>query len=230
MKTTPLAFILSLFLTTGLFASSKPNFIFIITDDMYPWQMNFMPEGEGKNYTPHLDRLASEGTVMRNQYVSSTVCTPSRYSCMTGRYASRSKDPAFVRESKKLGQTHVQWNTFADPTREKTIAHHLSDAGYRTGFVGKEIMWQAALGLPEIELDEIWRCTTCGRCPSHCPRGVDQIEVGVAIRRIAAAYDVFPSSVSAFRTASASLTGDGNPLGEERGTRDAWAAGLSLKP
>jgi arylsulfatase A-like enzyme len=138
MKTTPLAFILSLFLTTGLFASSKPNFIFIITDDMYPWQMNFMPEGEGKNYTPHLDRLASEGTVMRNQYVSSTVCTPSRYSCMTGRYASRSKDPAFVRESKKLGQTHVQWNTFADPTREKTIAHHLSDAGYRTGFVGKD--------------------------------------------------------------------------------------------
>jgi Fe-S oxidoreductase len=91
-------------------------------------------------------------------------------------------------------------------------------------------MWQAALGLPEIELDEIWRCTTCGRCPSHCPRGVDQIRVGVAIRRIATAYDVFPGSVSAIRAAGGSLASDGNPLGEEREGRDAWAAGLGIKP
>jgi Fe-S oxidoreductase len=94
----------------------------------------------------------------------------------------------------------------------------------------RKIMWQAALGLPEIELDEIWRCTTCGRCPSHCPRGVDQIKVGVAIRRIATAYDVFPGSVSAIRAAGGSLASDGNPLGEEREGRDAWAAGLGIKP
>ena len=36
----------------------------------------------------------------------------------------------------------------------------------------RKIVWQAALGLPEIELDEIWRCTTCGNCPARCPRGV----------------------------------------------------------
>ena len=94
----------------------------------------------------------------------------------------------------------------------------------------RKIMWQAALGLPEIELDEIWRCTTCGRCPSICPRGVDQIDVSVAIRRIATAYDVFPASVAAYTTAAASLSGDGNPLGGERQRRDAWAGGLSLKP
>jgi len=94
----------------------------------------------------------------------------------------------------------------------------------------RKIVWQAALGLPEIELDEIWRCTTCGSCPSQCPRGVEQIEVGVAIRRIASAYDVFPDSVRAIRTASASLTSDGNPLGEERAKRDDWAKGLSVKP
>jgi len=94
----------------------------------------------------------------------------------------------------------------------------------------RKIVWQAALGLPEIELDEIWRCTTCGNCPSKCPRGVDQIEVGVAIRRIASAYDVFPDSVKAMRTASANLTSDGNPLGEERAKRNAWASGLSVKP
>ncbi len=94
----------------------------------------------------------------------------------------------------------------------------------------RKIVWQAALGLPEIELDEIWRCTTCGRCPSNCPRGVEQIEVGVAIRRIATAYDVFPASVSGVRTAGVSLASDGNPLGEEREKRDGWASDLSLKP
>ena len=63
----------------------------------------------------------------------------------------------------------------------------------------------AALGLPEIELDEIWRCTTCGSCPQRCPRGVEQIEVGVAIRRLATAYEVFPGSVKPVRGVSASL-------------------------
>jgi Fe-S oxidoreductase len=94
----------------------------------------------------------------------------------------------------------------------------------------RKIVWQAALGLPEIELDEIWRCTTCGSCPSRCPRGVEQIEVGVAIRRIATAYDVFPAAVSPVRGAGSSLLSDGNPLGEERAKRDAWAGGLSVKP
>ena len=136
-----------IFLTTllclpccGLFAGEKPNILFIITDDMYSWQMNFMPDGAGKNYTPHLDRLAEEGVVMRNQYVSSTVCTPSRYSVITGRYASRSQDPRFVANTEKLGQSHVQWNTFVDPSRESTIAGRLGEAGYRTGFVGKDHM------------------------------------------------------------------------------------------
>jgi Fe-S oxidoreductase len=94
----------------------------------------------------------------------------------------------------------------------------------------RRIVWQAALGLPDIELDEIWRCTTCGMCPANCPRGVQQIEVGVAIRRIATAYDVFPSSVTGLSAAGSSLAGYGNPLGEERDKRDAWASGLSVKP
>ena len=118
--------------------ANRPNIIFFITDDMHPYQMNFLPEGQGRNYTPNLDRLAAEGTVMRQQYVSSSVCTPSRYTCLTGRYASRSQDPGFTRVTERLGQSHVEWTSFADPAREKTIAHHLREAGYRTGFVGKD--------------------------------------------------------------------------------------------
>ena len=99
-----------------------------------------------------------------------------------------------------------------------------------TNFSIRKIVRQAALGLPEVELDDIWRCTTCGSCPSSCPRGVEQIEVGVAIRRIASEYGVFPGRAAAMRTIGASLLKEGNPLGEERKTRDAWASGLSVKP
>ena len=62
------------------------------------------------------------------------------------------------------------------------------------------------------------------------PRGVEQIEVGVAIRRIATQYGVFPGAVRAVRAAAGSLAAEGNPLNEERGKRDAWAAGLPVKP
>ena len=57
-------------------------------------------------------------------------------------------------------------------------------------FSMRKIVRQASFGMTEIENEEIWRCSTCGNCPQKCPRGVEQIEVGVAIRRIAAAYDV----------------------------------------
>jgi Fe-S oxidoreductase len=94
----------------------------------------------------------------------------------------------------------------------------------------RKIVREATLGVPEIELEDIWRCTTCGTCPSKCPRGVEQIEVGVSIRRVATQYGVFPGSVRAVRAAAGSCVSDGNPLNEERDSRDAWANGLSLKP
>jgi Fe-S oxidoreductase len=94
----------------------------------------------------------------------------------------------------------------------------------------RKIVREATFGLTEIESEEIWRCTTCGRCPQRCPRDVRQIDSGVALRRIATEYGVFPASVKPVRTASASLVGEGNPLGEERKNRANWAEGLSVKP
>jgi Fe-S oxidoreductase len=99
-----------------------------------------------------------------------------------------------------------------------------------TEFSIRRIVWQAALGLSEIELDDIWKCTTCGSCPAQCPRGVEQIEVGVAIRRIATQYGVLPGRASGLGSTASSLSAHGNPLGEERATRDAWASGLGVKP
>ena len=94
----------------------------------------------------------------------------------------------------------------------------------------RKIVRQAALGLPEIELEDMWRCTTCGNCQTQCPRGVGQIPVGVALRRIAAGYGVLPEAARGVRTAAASLATDGNPINGARAERDAWANGLQIKP
>ncbi|MBW1780003.1 MAG: (Fe-S)-binding protein [Deltaproteobacteria bacterium] len=96
-------------------------------------------------------------------------------------------------------------------------------------FSMRRLVRQAALGFTEIESEEMWLCTTCGRCPQQCPRDVRQIESGVALRRVATEYGVFPNSVKPVRTASGSLIGEGNPLGEERKKRAEWSKGLSVK-
>jgi Fe-S oxidoreductase len=96
-------------------------------------------------------------------------------------------------------------------------------------FSMRKIVREAAFGLTDIESEDIWRCTTCGRCPQQCPRDVKQIESGVALRRIATEYGVFPSSVRVVRTVRGSLMGEGNPLNEARKNRSNWAEGLSIE-
>ena len=98
-----------------------------------------------------------------------------------------------------------------------------------TTFSMRKLIREATFGLTEIESEEIWRCTTCGKCPQQCPRDVKQIESGVSLRRIATEYGVFPAPVRPIRTISGSLVGEGNPLNEERKKRADWAEGLSVK-
>lgn len=95
-------------------------------------------------------------------------------------------------------------------------------------FSMRKIVRQAAFGMTEIENEDIWLCTTCGRCPQQCPRDVQQIESGVALRRIATEYGVFPTTAKPIRGVSASLSSQGNPLNEDRQKRAAWAEGLSV--
>ena len=97
-------------------------------------------------------------------------------------------------------------------------------------FSMRKIVRQAAFGLTEIEGEDIWRCTTCGTCPQRCPRGVNQIELGVSLRRIATEYGVFPDSVTPIVTVAGSLQAEGNPFNMERAKRGDWAQGLPVKP
>lgn len=116
----------------------QPNIIFFIADDMYPHMFNNMPQGKGKNLTPNIDRLAKEGVFLNNLFVASPVCTPSRYNCLTGNYASRATNEKFTEFTKENeGQTAIQWNSYITPGREKTLGTYLQQMGYKTGFVGK---------------------------------------------------------------------------------------------
>ncbi len=121
----------------------KPNFIFFIADDMYRDMFNCLPEGKGKNLTPNLDWLAREGVILHNQYVVSPVCTPSRFNCLTGNYASRARNENFVRRTEQEeGQTVIQWNSFITQDN-KILPHYLKEFGYQTGMVGKNHVIEA---------------------------------------------------------------------------------------
>jgi Fe-S oxidoreductase len=97
-----------------------------------------------------------------------------------------------------------------------------------TTFSLRKLIREATFGLSET--DEIWRCTTCGKCPQRCPRDVKIIDVTVSLRRMATEYGLFPPSIRPVRAVTVSLSNQGNPFGEERKIRGDWAEGLSVKP
>ena len=111
----------------------RPNVIFIITDDQQRDSFSFL---ENKALTPNIDRLAKEGAYFSHFYVSTSVCTPSRYTCLSGQYASRCTDKAFIKEMTPEGMTRVLWNVHLRPD-QKTLPRILQGAGYKTGMVGK---------------------------------------------------------------------------------------------
>ncbi len=119
-----------------------PNIIFFIADDMYPWMFNNLPQGQSKegnplNLTPHMDQLIAEGVWLENIKVVSPVCTPSRYNCLTGNYASRASNESFVGFTEVNDhQTVIQWNSFIVPG-QKTMGTYFQSLGYTTGFFGK---------------------------------------------------------------------------------------------
>ena len=122
----------------GLVASAAsnakpPNIVLFVTDDQSWDSLGFMG---GKVHTPRIDRLAREGLFLTDFNVTSTVCSPSRYSFLTGRFAGRCEGERFLEEHPPGDQTQVENIGELEPDRWN-IAKVLQRHGYTTGFVGK---------------------------------------------------------------------------------------------
>ena len=118
--------------------SSNPNIIIILADDMgYGDLQSFNPMSTIP--TPHLNKLSEEGIMFTDAHTPSSICTPTRYGLLTGRYCWRT--------SLKKGVLKG-YDTPLIEEKRMTIADYLKEKGYRTGIVGK---WHLGLGFQKTE-------------------------------------------------------------------------------
>jgi len=142
MKTLPFFFCLFA-LCSSLFASDKPNIIVILSDDFGYGSTGAYGADGRLIQTPNLDRLAKEGRRFTDANTTSSVCSPTRYSVLTGRYCWRTS------------LTHEVLGTFSPLHIETTrlnMASLLKKHGYQTAAVGK---WH--LGYGTATDDPKWR-------------------------------------------------------------------------
>ena len=126
--------------------TKRPTIIFILTDDHRYDALGVM--GNPVIQTPNLDRLANDGILFTNAYVTTSISCSSRASVLTGQYVSRHGVCDFT--------TDIEPERFAD-----TYPALLRNAGYKTGFIGK-----FGIGLENQPKDQFdfWTCE-----PKHQP-------------------------------------------------------------
>jgi N-acetylglucosamine-6-sulfatase len=107
---------------------AKPrNVVFILSDDHRYDAMGFMGHPLAK--TPHMDAMAENGTHLKNAFVTTSLCSPSRASILTGLYTFRHR---------------VIDNQRPVPNGTLFFPQYLQEAGYNTGFIGKWHMGSAS--------------------------------------------------------------------------------------
>lgn len=115
-------------------ASSRPNIVIILSDDFGYGSPNCYGSREEHVRTPHLNRLAREGVRFTDANSPSSVCTPTRYALMTGRYCWRTPLKSGVLDMD--APLHIE-------TTRITLASMLKSQGYRTAAIGK---WHLGYG------------------------------------------------------------------------------------
>jgi len=120
--------LLSLALVAAVAGAEKPNVVFVMCDDLGYGDVRCLNPEHGKIATPSVDRLAKEGMIFTDAHSGSSVCTPTRYGLLTGRYSWRSH--------LQVGVVRGFGPCLIAPERP-TVASFLRDQGYQTGLVGK---------------------------------------------------------------------------------------------
>ena len=122
--------------TVALCSAQPPNFVLILADDL-GWR-DLGIYGSTYYETPHLDRLAAEGSRFSDAYAAGNSCSPTRASILTGRYPASTHVTDWIPGRTPPGAKLriPKWTNYLRH-EETTVAETLSDAGYVTAAIGK---------------------------------------------------------------------------------------------
>jgi arylsulfatase A-like enzyme len=133
---------------------ASPNIVYILADDLGYGDVGCYKKQPSKIPTPNVDRIAAEGIRFTDAHSPSSVCSPTRYALLTGRYAWRTRLQSGV---------VAAWGPPLVATDRLTVPELLKRHGYTTGMVGK---WHLGLDWP----------TKDGRAPSSGPDRLSNVE------------------------------------------------------
>ncbi|MEA3224436.1 MAG: sulfatase-like hydrolase/transferase, partial [Planctomycetota bacterium] len=102
--------------------SGRRNIVFVLSDDHRYDFMGFMENSPAFLETPNMDRMARQGAHLANAFVSTSLCSPSRASILTGQY---------------MHHHRIADNQRPEPEGTVFFPRYLQEAGYQTAFVGK---------------------------------------------------------------------------------------------
>lgn len=122
-----LAGLLAMSLMAGARAAERPNVIVVMADDLGIGDIS-PTHSNCKIKTPHLQQMANEGLTFLDAHTPSSVCTPTRYGLLTGRYNWRS---SLARGVLSGTSEHLI------PAERPTLGHLMQAAGYHTAMFGK---------------------------------------------------------------------------------------------
>ena len=147
-------------------STPRPNIVFILADDLGYGDIGAYKQKPSKIPTPHIDQLAREGVRFTDAHSPSSVCSPTRYALLTGRYAWRSRLRAGV---------IAAWGKPLIAPERLTVAGYLRDHGYTTAAIGK---WHLGLTWPTTDgkqaasgvnaLSNVDFTKTIGDAPTTC--------------------------------------------------------------